>query len=516
LHDVTRALDLTAFVMFSSVAGVVGAPGQANYAAANSFLDALAHHRGAHGLAAAALDWGYWAQASGLTGHLTGADLRRMARGGLRALATDEGLALFDIALGRTDAALVLAPFDLAALHADAPGDLPALFRKLVFPHAERATPRGPRLRALPPAERERALADVVRAEVASVLGHTVASAIEAHRPFLELGLDSLMAVELRAKLASATGLRLAPAFLVDHTTLDAVTRALLARLEQDDTRDGSAAEPSGDADERRDTALFGLFKQAIHADEPDLAHSLLLAAGEIRYRHERAARTAPKVLEPPRLARGPLGPGLVCLPSFYPPVSVYTRFAAALRGERDVWLLPPPGYARGEHLAPDMSALLEHQATAIARCTAGSPFAIVAYSSSGWLAYATASYLESKGFSPRALVLLDHVDQSIPRELGHQIWREWVDFPVPGRNDDEMSALGHYVKLPQVETPAQIAAPILLVRPATLSATDVWPPHWRAPEAVVEVPGSHSTMLVTHAESTARAVHEWLLSRPA
>ncbi|XXY93951.1 type I polyketide synthase [Sorangium sp. So ce296] len=516
LHDVTRALDLTAFVMFSSVAGVVGAPGQGNYAAANSFLDALAHHRGAHGLAAVALDWGYWAQASGLTGHLTGADLRRMARGGLRALATDEGLALFDLALGRTDAALVPASFDLAALHADAPRDLPALFRKLVLPHAERATPRGPRLRALPRAERERALADVVRAEIASVLGHTAASAIEAHRPFLELGLDSLMAVELRAKLASATGLRLASAFLVDHTTLDAVTRALLARLEQDDTHDAPAAEPSGDADERRDTALFSLFKQAIHADEPDLAHSLLLAAGEIRYRHERAARTAPKVLEPARLARGPLGPGLVCLPSFYPPVSVYTRFAAALRGERDVWLLPPPGYARGEHLAPDMPALIEHQAAAIVRSTAGSPFAIVAYSSSGWLAYATASCLESKGCSPRALVLLDHVDQSIPRELGHKIWREWVDFPVPARADVEMSALGHYVKLPQAETPAQIAAPILLVRPATLSATDVWPPHWRAPEAVVEVPGSHSTMLVTHAESTARAVHEWLLSRPA
>ncbi|WP_437581909.1 thioesterase domain-containing protein [Sorangium sp. So ce887] len=439
-----------------------------------------------------------------------------MARGGLRALATDEGLALFDLALGRTDAALVPAPFDLAALDADTPRDVPALFRKLVSPRAERETPQGPRLRALPPAERGRALADVVRAEIASVLGHTAASAIEAHRPFLELGLDSLMAVELRAKLAAATGLRLAAAFLVDHTTLDAVTRALLARLEQDDTRDASAAEPSGDADERRDTALFGLFKQAIHADESDLAHSLLFAAGEIRYRHERAARTAPKVLEAPRLARGPLGPGLVCLPSFYPPVSVYTRFAAALRGERDVWLLPPPGYARGEHLAPDMSALIEHQAAAIARCTAGSPFAIVAYSSGGWLAYATASHLESKGVSPRALVLLDYVDQSIPRELRHQIWREWVDFPVPARDDVEMSALGHYVKLPLAETPAQIAAPILLVRPATLSATDVWPPHWRAPETVVEVSGSHSTMLVTHAESTARAVHEWLLSRPA
>ena len=95
----TSSCELAAFVLFSSAAGVLGAPGQANYAAANAFLDALAAHRQAQGLPALAIGWGLWARESGLTAGLGTAGRARMARAGIRALGTDEGLALFDAAL---------------------------------------------------------------------------------------------------------------------------------------------------------------------------------------------------------------------------------------------------------------------------------------------------------------------------------------------------------------------------------------------------------------------------------
>src|SRR5262249_26473441 len=116
LHELTERLDLSAFVLFSALAGVLGGAGQANYAAANAFLDALAHHRRARGLPACPLAWGFWQEATGLTAPLPAADLDRMGRAGVRALSSDEGLALFDAALARPDAVLVPARFDAAAL----------------------------------------------------------------------------------------------------------------------------------------------------------------------------------------------------------------------------------------------------------------------------------------------------------------------------------------------------------------------------------------------------------------
>src|SRR5262249_6085890 len=120
LHELTRTLDLSAFVLFSSVSGVLGGAGQANYAAANAFLDALAHHRQARGLPASAIAWGAWETKSGMTAHLSAADLARMARAGVRALSSAEGLALFDAALARPDAALAAARFDAGALRSRA------------------------------------------------------------------------------------------------------------------------------------------------------------------------------------------------------------------------------------------------------------------------------------------------------------------------------------------------------------------------------------------------------------
>jgi polyene macrolide polyketide synthase len=235
-HDLTESLELSAFVLFSSVAGVLGSPGQANYAAGNAFLDALAHHRSARGLPALSLDWGYWADRSGMTSHLGEADLGRIARMGIRPLGSDEGLHLFDTALGGPDAALVAARFDTAAFgaHADA---LPPMFRGLVQarrPLAARVSGGAvleQRLLALPEPERERALLDFIRTEAAAVLGQRATSAVDPNRPLSEVGLDSLMAVELRNRLSSATGLRLPTTLLFDHPTPSALAKLLRGKI---------------------------------------------------------------------------------------------------------------------------------------------------------------------------------------------------------------------------------------------------------------------------------------------
>ncbi|WP_394842261.1 amino acid adenylation domain-containing protein [Pendulispora brunnea] len=233
LHELTQSLDLAAFVLFSGLAGVIGSPGQANYAAANAFLDALAHHRKARGLAALSLDWGYWAQKSGMTAHLTDADLQRMTRGGLRPLSSEEGLALFDMALARPDAMLVAARFDTAALARQTAPLLRGLVRARTLPTAADApairadSSLEQRLRALSPEDRERSLLDVVRSAAATVLGLSSAATLEPHRPLQQLGLDSLMGLELRNRLSAAMGLRLQATLLFEHPSPAALARFL-------------------------------------------------------------------------------------------------------------------------------------------------------------------------------------------------------------------------------------------------------------------------------------------------
>ncbi|MFF5103465.1 type I polyketide synthase, partial [Streptomyces sp. NPDC000134] len=223
LHELTRDLDLSAFVLFSSAAGTFGNPGQGNYAAANAFLDALAQHRRAAGLPATSLAWGLWADASGMTDELAGTDRDRLTRSGAAALSADEGLRLFDAAVTLPFAVAVPMRLDLAPLRAR-PETVPALLRSLVRtarPEAAPATDGGlaARLSALPEDERLPLLLDLVRTHVAGVLGHASAAQVEPERAFDELGFDSLMAVELRNLLGTATGLRLPATLVFDYPT---------------------------------------------------------------------------------------------------------------------------------------------------------------------------------------------------------------------------------------------------------------------------------------------------------
>ncbi|MEV1121017.1 type I polyketide synthase [Actinosynnema sp. NPDC049800] len=220
LHELTR--DLKAFVLLSSAGGTVLAAGQGNYAAANVFLDALAAHRAAAGLPAASLGFGMWAVDTGLGGPLADADLDRMARLGTPAMAVEDALALFDSALATGDPVVTPMPVDRAALRARS-DELPALLRGLAGRPVRAAKASDDRFAGLSGAERLRAVLDVVRSCAAAVLGHASPDAIDADRPFRDLGVDSLAAVELRNALTAATGVRLPATLVFDHPTARAV-----------------------------------------------------------------------------------------------------------------------------------------------------------------------------------------------------------------------------------------------------------------------------------------------------
>ncbi|MFE2178922.1 beta-ketoacyl reductase, partial [Kitasatospora sp. NPDC059462] len=220
-------------------AGVFGSAGQGNYAAANAFLDALAQRRRAAGLAAVSMAWGLWAEGSDITGRMTEADRARMARGGVLPLATEEGLALFDAALSQDGTTVVPVRLDPAGLRAQAAaGSLPALLRGLVRVPVRRAAasaaPGGAatlsaRLTGLPEADQRKLLLDVVCEHVASVLGLASPQAVRPDRQLRELGFDSLTAVELRNRLAAASGLRLPPTLIFDYPTPNEVAEYLRA-----------------------------------------------------------------------------------------------------------------------------------------------------------------------------------------------------------------------------------------------------------------------------------------------
>ncbi|NKZ08320.1 type I polyketide synthase [Actinomadura latina] len=259
LHERTRDLDLGMFVLFSSVAGTLGSAGQANYACANAFLDGLASHRRGLGLPGQSLAWGPWA-GQGMAERLTAADTGRMAASGLLGLSPQEGLALFDAAHAAGGPALVPVRVDTAALREQGAG-LPPMLAALAGPR--RAAPPEPardaragfaeRLTGLAARDASRVLADLVQASAAAVLGHGSPAAFALDRPFKDSGFDSLTSVELRNRLAAATGLRLPSTLAFDYPTASELAGHLLRLLlpeavpEPDEDRPPSG-DSSGDA----------------------------------------------------------------------------------------------------------------------------------------------------------------------------------------------------------------------------------------------------------------------------
>ncbi|MEV8639056.1 SDR family NAD(P)-dependent oxidoreductase [Streptosporangium sp. NPDC051023] len=268
LHELTTGLDLAEFVLFSSVSGLFGSPGQTSYAAANAALDAVARLRRSRGLPALSVDWGLWAPSdvpSGITGNLRAADFDRMARSGMTALTVADGMNLLDRALAGGEPVVAASRLDTAALR----GDVPALLRGQA-----RRTVRDIGLHRLDGRQHDtpRDVDRLVREHVAWVLGHADPAALDPRRPFTELGFDSLTSVELRNRLATATGLRLPAALVFDHPTPAVLADFLRSRL--------TRADPVAELGRIEEMVLGTDLDDATRDDLAARLHALLAAVG--------------------------------------------------------------------------------------------------------------------------------------------------------------------------------------------------------------------------------------------
>ncbi|WP_425314862.1 type I polyketide synthase [Streptomyces agglomeratus] len=530
LHELTADMNLSAFVLFSSAAGVFGNPGQGNYAAANAFLDALATHRRANGLAGQSLAWGLWA--GGMAGELSEAEVERMNRTGVHALSTEQGLTLFDTASTLPTPALVPIRLDLKELRSSG-DELPDLFRGLVRTTTRRtpsttadpAALRG-KLSGLEPAEREQALLALVVEHAATVLGHSTADAVDAEKDFLEAGFDSLSAMELRNTLNLAVGLGLPPMGVFDNKTPAGLARWLAEAFETGGN-DQSAAQQDVRRGPDEDT-ISGLFRSTIIAGHTPKAFNLLRAVADLRPTFDSYADLGGP-LHPVKLADGPARPRLICLstPMATGGVHQHARLAAPFRDVRYVATLPTPGFKRGESLPASVDALTSVLAQSVLAAAEGDPFVLLGYSSGGLLAYGTAARLEQQwGIAAAGVVLVDtyRVTQESGGGMQAQVFEQMSGALVDRDSEFGMfdstglSAMRAYFDLfPQFPLDG-IAAPVLFVGAEQTFLTegapedDSWKARpWDAAHTYRSVPSTHFTIVEEEAQHTARTVEDWI-----
>jgi thioesterase domain-containing protein/short-subunit dehydrogenase/aryl carrier-like protein len=521
LHELTRSLDLTAFVLFSSVAGTLGGPGQGNYAAANAFLDALAQHRRAAGLPATSLAWGLWESTGAMTDGLAGADLARMSRSGVAGLTAEEGLALFDLGCAAGDAVVLPMRLDVGALRGAAPDEVPPLLRGFARRRATRVAGHAGeeqlarKLAGLTQEEQDRELLRLVRDQTAAVLGYA-ADGLDVTGSLAQLGLDSLTALELRNRLAGATGLKLPTTVVFDQPT----GPALAAHLRRELASGTGGGAPDRTAALAAEDTLTGLYRQACDLGLYEEGWHMVNAASLVRPVFETPDQAEP--LPPVTLATGP-GVPLLCFPPTMAPSGphYFARFAPVFAGERDVTVLPHPGFAAGEALPATREAIVRYQAEAVRRQAGDRPYVLVGYSSGGWMVNAVAALLEQQGGAPAAVVLLDTyiATNSFENRLETALReRAATDQAFELMTGAQLTGQGGYLRVFGDWEPEPVETPTLFVHAtfppgesAALETEDHWQPQWPFPHEETDVPGDHFTIMEQHSESTALAVRAWL-----
>ncbi|MEV7006677.1 type I polyketide synthase, partial [Streptosporangium sp. NPDC051022] len=531
LHHLTRDRSpAPAVVLFSSVSGLLGGAAQAAHAAADTYLDALAtrHPR------TVSLAWGPWEQASGITARPASAGQARIAHTGLRPLSTERALALFDaVVFGRTPGSVVV-PTLLAADVDTAPAPLLRGLVRVSRPAARAGAGSGAasltrRLAGLDREGRAEVLLELVRGEVGTVLDHPAPDAIAGDRALIELGLDSLTSVELRNRLSTASGLHLPTTLTFDHPTPQAIA-AFLDR-EIGETAREAGGRPDRTGAQQATGGLAAIYRQMHDAGKDVEAAELLLAASHVRGRFDASARDrhAPA---PIKLATGPGRVSLVCFPalSAISGPHEYSRFGQAFRDERDVYVVPSPGFTGGEDQAlPDsLETFIQMNVEGLRSCVGeDEPFVIVGRSMGGCVAHAVAVALEDQGLVPAGLALID----SYPIDAADQEGLEWwlgsmiggmlerIDRFDMTLHDGRLTRMGAYNRLFVGWQPKPVETPTLLLRAAEpLRGTVVgpegrldWRAYWPVAHESVDIPGDHFTILEEHSDTTARAISSWI-----
>jgi thioesterase domain-containing protein/acyl carrier protein len=476
LHELTKGHELTQFVMFSPPAGIVGGRAQAGHAAACAFIDALAAYRQARGLPATSL----------VEARFDRATLRVEARAGTLAPALR----------------------NLTPGHGGRGQELDSLARRLA------ETPEG---------EREALVLEFVRRQTAAVLGYDSPAEIDPDRPFQELGFDSLGAVELRNRLNSSTGVPVPLLALVNHPTAAGVTRYLLAQLGSSSS-DGAGGSGAAGGETTFASMLGAAKEQGTLGEFMDL----LVSSAKLRPTFDRADVVEERRVSSLRLAEGPQTPALVLIPSVLAVSGPheFVKFAKGLGGERTALAMAPPGFLDGELLPASMEAAFETLAREIMRGDIGPDFALVGYSSGGWLAHGIAGRLEAAGVFPAATILLDTYwpQGGMMERMRNGVLATLHDVVEAGIgvDDTRLTAMAHYLDGLTGWQPAEIATPTVLVRVAELAkemavgSDSDWRADWELPHRTVNVPGDHFSMMTAHARATAQAVRDVLDGRVA
>ncbi|MBV9022846.1 MAG: SDR family NAD(P)-dependent oxidoreductase [Streptomycetaceae bacterium] len=524
LHRLTQHLDLAAFILYSSSVGILGLAGQGNYAAANTFLDALACHRRHHGLPATSLAWGMWEEKSGLAEQLGPQGISQAINAGLVPIPTKEGLRQLDAAVGTGPHShlplLIPARLELNALRAQGPVSLLSDLATTPPPRAATAeTDNAARpFAGMPQPERHRFLLELITSHAGAVLSHPDPTAITADSSFRSLGFDSVTAVEMSNRLAAATGLRLPATTVFDHPTPAALATHLHNQLAHSNTlaptATARAAQGEGTAG-----SLGTLLREAIRQDRAGEGVDILAAAARLR----------PTFSSPPSpqhipqatwLRQEGLRPALICLDSFIPAAAnlTYQRLAATLEGQYDVAAVSLPGYHDGQPLPATVDAAAEALAATIEACAENKPFTLVGFSTGGLAAHAAAHRLHTRGTHPQAVVLIDTLPPGTATEAASaEVLRQWSQAHGEFWSDDDtgLTAMGYYLDLfGRLWTPTTLSAPLLLLQAADqlpFTSPRSCAQDWPGLTACATTPGSHFTLLTEYCSHTTRTLTDLL-----